>query len=54
MLPVEYQVFEDDANDALLRVSPTDFAVLIGDFNTHVGTQTDTWKVVIGNHGNSI
>ena len=43
----EYQTFVDEVNDALLRVSPTEFRVLIGDFNVNVGTDTDTWKSVI-------
>ena len=40
----------DEVNDALLRVSATESTVLMGDFNTHVGTDTDTWKGVIGKH----
>ena len=46
----EYQAFVDDVNDALLRVSPTESTVLMGDFNVHVGADTDTWKGVIGKH----
>ena len=46
----EYQAFVDDVNDALLRVSPTESTVLMGDFNTHVGTDADTWKGVIRKH----
>ena len=47
----EYQAFVDEVNDALLRVSATESTVLMGDFNAHVGTETDTWKGVIGKHG---
>ena len=47
----EYQTFVDEINDALLRVSPTESTVLMGDFNAHVGTNTDTWKGEIGKHG---
>ena len=47
----EYQAFVEDVNNALLRVSPTESTVLMGDFNAHVGTETDTWKGVIGKHG---
>ena len=47
----EYQAFVDEVNDALLRVSATEPTVLMGDFNAHVGTDTDTWKGVIGKHG---
>ena len=47
----EYQALVDEVNDALLRISATDSTVLMGDFNAHVGTDTDTWKGVIGKHG---
>ena len=47
----EYQAFVDEVNDALLRVSATESTVLFGDFNAHAGTDTDTWKGVIGKHG---
>ena len=46
----EYKAFVDQVNDALLRVSTTESTVLTGDFNAHVGTDTDTWKDVIGTH----
>ena len=47
----EYQTFVDEVNDALLRVSATESTVLMGDFNAHVCTDTDTWNGVIGKHG---
>ena len=47
----EYQAFMDEVNDALLRVAPTESTVLMGNFYAHVGTDTDTWKGVIGKHG---
>ena len=47
----EYQAFVDEVNDALLRVSATESTVLMVNFNAHVGTDTDTWKGVIGKHG---
>ena len=37
----EYQTFVDEVNDALLQVSATESTVLMGDFNAHVGTDTD-------------
>ena len=48
---IEYQTYVDEVNDALLRVSPTESTVLMRDFNAHVGTDTDTWKGVIGKYG---
>ena len=47
----EYQAFVDEVNDALIRVSSTEFTVLMEIFNAHVGTDTDTYKGVIGKHG---
>ena len=38
----EYQAFVDEVNDALLRVSPTESTVPMGDFNAQVETDTDT------------
>ena len=47
----EYQAFVDEVNDALLQVFPTESTVLMGNFNVHVGTDTGTWKGVIGKCG---
>ena len=47
----EYQAFEDEINEALLRLSPTGFTILIENFSSYVGTNSDTWKSVIGKHG---
>ena len=47
----EFQAFVDEVNDAFLRVSSTESTVLMGDFNAHAGTDTDTRKSVIGKHG---
>ena len=46
----KYQAFKDEVNDALLRVSATESTALMGDFNAHVGTDTDTWKGVTWSH----
>ena len=47
----EYQAFVDEVNDVLLRVSLTESTVLRGDFNAHVGKDTNAWKGMIGKHG---
>ena len=46
----ENQAFVNEVIDALLRVSATESTVLMGEFTAHVGTDTDTWKGVIGKH----
>ena len=46
----EYQAFVDDVNDALRRVGSTESTILLGDFNAHTGTDSETWKSVIGKH----
>ena len=47
----EYLAFVVKINDDLLQVSPTESTVLVENFNAHVGTDTDTWKGLIGKHG---
>ena len=47
----EYQTFVDDVNDALQRVGSTESTILLGYFNAHIGTDSETWKGVIGRHG---
>ena len=44
----EYRAFVDDVNDALQRVGSTESTILLVDFN---GTDSETWKDVIGRHG---
>jgi len=46
----EYQAFVDEVNDVLLKVSPSESTVLMGDFIAHICTDTETWKGVIGRH----
>ena len=38
----KYQVFVDYANDALQRVGSTESTILLGDFNAHIGTDSET------------
>ena len=47
----EYQAFVNDVNDALQKVELAESTVLLGDFNAHIGTDSETWKRVIGWHG---
>ena len=47
----KYQVFVDDVNDAFQRVRSTEFKIFLVDFNAHIGTDCETWKGVIGRHG---
>ena len=47
----KYQAFVDDANDALPRVGSTESTILLGYFNAYIGTDSETWKGVIGRHG---
>ena len=47
----EYQAFVGDVNDALQSVRSTESTILLGDFNAQIGTYNETWKGVIGRHG---
>ena len=47
----EYQAFVDDVNNALQRVGSTESSSLFGEFNAHIGTDSETLKGVIGRHG---
>ena len=46
----EYQAFVHDVNDALQRVGSTESTILLRDFKAHIGTESETWKGVIGRH----
>ena len=47
----EYQTFVDDVNDALQRIGSTESTILLGNFNANIETDSETWKSVIGRHG---
>ena len=47
----EYQAIMDDVNDALQRIGSRESTILLGNFNAHIGTDNETWKGVIGKHG---
>ena len=49
----EFQAWMDDVNDSLYKKRSTKFAIVLGNFNTHIGTDDETWKGVIGKHGDS-
>ena len=47
----EYLAFVDDVDDAVQRVRSTESTILSGNFNAHIGTDSETWKGMIGRHG---
>src|SRR5699024_3442811 len=49
----EYTTFLDELDGGLSRLHPTDSLILMGDFNAHVGTDTETWRNVIGRNGDA-
>ena len=47
----QYQVFLEEGEVALGKATSSEFLVLLGDFNAHVGIDNATWKGVIRQHG---
>ena len=50
----EYQAFVDDVNDAFQRVGSTESVTLMGNFNSYIGTNHETWQDMIGKHGDPV
>ena len=44
----EYLAFVYDVNDALRRIGSIESTILLWEFNAHIGTDSKTWKDVIG------
>ena len=47
----EYQAFVNDVSDALPESRVNRSTIRLGDFNANIGTDSETWKGVIGRHG---
>ena len=43
--------FYSDLSDTIRCVPPDDRLILVRDFNARVGSDTEKWKGVLGNHG---
>ena len=46
----KYQAFVHDISNVVQRVGSTESTILLVDFNMHIGTDSETWKGVIGRH----
>ena len=47
----EYQVFVDNVNNAFQKERSAESIILLGDSKAHIATDIETWKSVIGRHG---
>ena len=50
----KYEAFVDNFNNALNRIGSAESTILLGDFYEHIGTDNETWKGVIGKHGDPV
>ena len=44
-------IFVNDVNDAPQRVASTEYTILLGNFNAHIGTGNGIWNSVTDRHG---
>ncbi|VDO99681.1 unnamed protein product [Soboliphyme baturini] len=47
----EYDIFLEEVQCALSEVPKTEFFILFGDFNAHVGVDAEKWNGVIARNG---
>ena len=46
----KYQAFVNDVNHVFQIVGSTKSKIILGNFNAHIGTDSETWKDMIGRH----